>query len=99
MESQTILVEASHLIFGALATFCAILLWSRTRDMGWTLVIIGTLVAYAGIVFNTLVRFGILEEQYYSFHGIPIVRMALTDLPLLFTAIGFIVVISRKRMV
>jgi len=43
MELQAFLIEASHLIFGAFATFCAILLWSRTRDLGWTFIIIAVM--------------------------------------------------------
>jgi hypothetical protein len=92
-----VLVECSHLLFGAFATFCAILLWSRTRDLGWTFIIMGTIVSYAGIVFSTLVRFGILEEESFSMGGIPVVRMALDDLPLLFLAIGFLFVIVKRR--
>ncbi len=97
MDAQSFTVDISHLLFGAFATFCAILLWSRTRDMGWTFVIVGTLVSYAGIVFITLLQFGILEEEYFSWRGVPVVRLALTNLPLLFSAIGFLIVIARKR--
>lgn len=97
MELPAFVVEASHLLFGAFATFCAILLWSRTRDMSWTFVIVGTIVTYAGIVFGTLVRFGILEEKFYSFQGIPVARMALTDLPLFFIALGLLIAIKRRR--
>jgi hypothetical protein len=97
MDVQPFLVETSHLVIGAFATFSAILLWSKTRDMGWTFVIVGTIISYAGIIFVTLVRFGILDETGFSMGGLPVVRMALTDLPLLFTAIGFLVVIARRR--
>ncbi len=98
MDAQAFFADASHMAFGAFATFCAILLWSRTRDMGWTFIIVAAIVTYAGIVFTTLVRFGILEEEYFCIRGFPIVRVALTDLPLLFTAIGFLIVMSRKRV-
>jgi hypothetical protein len=97
MDAQAFFIDASQLAFGAFATFCAILLWSRTRDMGWTFIIVAAIVSYAGIVFVTLLRFGILEEEYFSVRGFPVVRVALTDLPLLFMAIGFLIVLSRKR--
>ncbi len=89
--------NASHLVLGAFATFCAILLWSRTRDMAWTFVIIGAIVAYANIVLTTLRTFGILGEDFFLYRGIPVFSMALADLPLLFSGIGFLVAASRRR--
>ena len=63
--------DASHLALGAFATFCAILLWSRTRDLAWTFVIIGAIVSYADIVLATLRGFGILGEDLLSYRGVP----------------------------
>ena len=97
MDLQTFVIEASHLVIGAFATFCAILLWSRTRDLAWTFVIIGTIVSYAGIVFSTLVLFGIVEANAFSYRGVPVVQILLTDLPLFFSSIGFLIVSGRKR--
>ena len=97
MDIQAFLIEVSHLVFGAFATFCAILLWSRTRDLSWTFVIVGVIVFYAGIVWQTLVRFGILEEQYFSIQGVPVVQIVLTDLPLFFIAIGFLIALGKKK--
>ena len=98
MELQAFLIEASHLVFGAFATFCAILLWSRTRDLGWTFLIIAAIVSYAGIAFGTFVRLGLVDESLFMFRGVPVVRLALTDLPLVFMAVGFLISASRKRM-
>jgi hypothetical protein len=98
MELQAFLIEASHLIFGAFATFCAILLWSRTRDLGWTFIIIAVIVSYAGIAFNTFVQLGLVDESLFMFRGVPVVRLALTDLPLVFMAVGFLITVSRRRL-
>ena len=89
--------ESSHLLFGAFATFGAILLWSRTRDMAWTLVIVGTIVSYAGIVYDTLAYFGIILETEFALNGVPVVRIVLGDLPPLFVGIGFLVAAIRRR--
>jgi hypothetical protein len=97
MEIQDFVAESLHLLFGAFATFCAILLWSRTRDMAWTFVIVGTIVSYAGIVYGTLATFGIIDEAAFALRGVPVVRMALADVPLLFLGIGFIVAVTRRR--
>ncbi len=88
--------EASHLALGAFATFCAILLWSRTRDLAWTFIIIGAIVSYADIVLATLRGFGILGEDLLNYRGVPVLQIALADLPLLFFGIGFAIAAARK---
>ena len=97
MDIQLFVSEAGRLLFGAFATFCAILLWAKTRDMAWTFVIVGTILSYAGIVYANLLRFGILEADIFSYAGFPLVSMALDDLPFLFLGIGFLVVVSKRR--
>ncbi len=88
----------SRLGVGALGTFFAILLWSQTRDAAWVLVIIGTLVAYAEVVYSTLEAFGILSVESFSLSGIPVLRLVLANLPMLLLACAFIVVIARRRL-
>ncbi len=97
MDIAAFSVDASHLLFGAFATFCAILLWSRTREMGWTFLIIAIIISYADIVLATLRRYGILGAEPELAHGIPIVRILLANLPLFFAGIGFLVAFARKR--
>ena len=96
MDIAAFSVDAFHLLFGAFATFCAILLWSRTREMAWTLLIIAVIVSYADIVLTTLRTYGIMGPEPVTPHGIPIVRVLLANLPLLFSGIGFIVAFARK---
>ncbi len=93
-----IVLTLSRLGVGALGTFFAILLWSQTRDAAWVLVVIGTLVAYAEIVYTTLEAFGILSAEYFDLSGIPVLRLALANLPMLLLTCAFIVVIARRRL-
>jgi hypothetical protein len=101
MDITVFAQNASHLVLGAFATFCAILLWSRTRDMAWTFVIIGAIVAYVNIVFATLRSFGILGEDLIGVNlppnVLPVLSIALADLPFLFSGIGFLVAAARRR--
>ena len=89
--------DASHLVLGAFATFCAILLWSRTRDLAWTFVIIGAIVSYADIVLATLLQLKVVEEDLLLYRGVPVLSLALSSLPLLFSGIGFLIAASRRR--
>jgi hypothetical protein len=98
MDLAAFAADAAHLLFGAFATFAAIFLWSRTRDMAWTLVIIGAIVSYVDIVLATLVSFGILDPTMLATNGIPVVRIVLANVPLLFTGIGLLLAASRKRL-
>jgi len=98
MDVVTFWQQASHLVLGAFATFCAILLWSRTRDMAWTFIIIGVIVGYADIVLATLRSFGILSEDLLRYRGVPVLQIALADLPLLCAGIGFLIAVSRRRL-
>jgi hypothetical protein len=97
MVIQEFVAESLRLLFGAFATFCAILLWSRTRDMAWTFVIVGTIVSYAGIVYGTLTTFGIIDPADFALRGVHVVEMALANLPPLFLGIGFIMAVTRRR--
>jgi hypothetical protein len=97
MDITSFWQDATHLLLGAFATFSAILLWSRTRDMAWTFVIIGAIVSYADIVLATLRGFGILGDDPLRYHGVPVLQIALSDIPLLFLGIGFLVAVSRRR--
>jgi hypothetical protein len=65
--------------------------------MAWTFLIIAVIISYADIVLATLRSYGILGAEPEIGHGIPIVRILLADLPLLFSGIGFIVAFARKR--
>ena len=97
MDIVAFLQTASHLVLGAFATFAAILLWSRTRDMAWTFLIIAAIVSYADIVLTTLRSFGILGENLFRANGVPVLQLALANIPLLFSGIGFLIAVSRKR--
>jgi hypothetical protein len=86
------------LFVGALSTFFAILLWSKTRDMAWILVIAGVLIDYANIVVQTLAGFGILNMESLAVYGIPMLDMFLGSAPKLLFITGFIIMIKRNKM-
>jgi len=96
MDIADFTVDASHLLFGAFATFCAILLWSRTREMAWIFIIVAIIVSYAAIVLETLRGYGVLGPELTVGPGIPLVRVLLADLPLLFSGIGFVIAFAHK---
>ena len=80
----------SQLALGAAAVFFAILLWPRTRDVAWMLVIIGTILIYIETVYNVLNIFGIGSVPVITF-VLPVLRM------LLFIAAFTIMVLRQSR--
>ncbi|AHC13607.1 hypothetical protein [Salinispira pacifica] len=95
MTDATILMMV-RLGVGAITTLFAILLWARTRDSAWMLIIIGVVVYYGGTVFQALELFGMARIN------LPIevlnisARALMENLPMLFISIGLLVMLNRK---
>jgi hypothetical protein len=98
MSAGATILLVSRLAIAAIAAFLAILLWSRTRDIAWMLIVIGVIASYADILFGLLAELGLVDEARYSYSGIPIGRILLSNLPYLFLCSALIVMIRRKRV-
>ena len=96
MDSGQLIYILSRLILGAVATFLAIMLWSKTRDVAWMLMVIGTIAAYAETVYAILNLFGISGGNVITVGSIPLVSIILPSLPIVFYIAAFAVMVSRK---
>jgi len=85
-----------RLFLGAISSFLAILLWSRTRDTAWILVIISAIVSYIEIIYSILNLFGIISESILSENAILIITIFLSCLPTAFIIAAFAVMALRK---
>ena len=95
MDRGQIIYMVTLLALGALAAFFAILLWSRTRDIAWMLMVIGTIVAYVETVYSILVLFGITGTQL-SIGSIPVAAILLPNLRTSFFVASFVIMVVRK---
>ncbi len=89
-----------RLCVGAVGTFCAILLWARTRDVAWVLVVTGVLLSYAGIIFGTLAGLGLLGWEDTPVFGLPagdLARLVFDSAPTLLYSAAFLVAVARRR--
>jgi len=93
MGTEEIIFISSRLSLGALASFFAILLWSKTRDIAWMLMVVGTITAYAETVYSILQTFGITGT---SNRGISLLSIILPNLPTVFYIAAFMVMVIRK---
>ena len=96
METAELITVMARLGIGAIATFLSIILRSNTRDTAWLFVIMGTILRYGEIMYSTFQLFGILTGETILF-GVPVVRIALTNLPALLFSVAFLIMITRSR--
>ena len=97
MPGADLTVLGSRLAVSALASLLAIVLWSRTRDPAWMLIVVGTIAAYADIVFSLLGVFGVIDPASFAWGGVPVASIVFANLPALFYSVAFLVMIVRKR--
>jgi hypothetical protein len=98
MMSGDLVLVLSRLVFGAVATFLAIILWSNVRDTAWMFIIIATIVSYGETVLTTLEFFGLVRIELFPFFGVSVFRIVFAVLPLVFLSVGFAVMIRRRRL-
>jgi hypothetical protein len=95
MDSGELFYIMSRLILGAAASFLAIVLWSKTRDIAWMLMVIGTITFYADIVYSILDMFGINANMFFI-GSVPLMALILSNLPIIFFISSFLVKVLRK---
>jgi hypothetical protein len=96
MNFGEIIFISSRLTLGALTAFFAIMLWSRTRDAAWMLMVMSTLAAYVEIVYSILEFFGITEKMTMTIGSVPLASILLPNLSSVFILSAFLVMVFRK---
>ena len=96
MDTGQAIYILSRLILGALASFFAIMLWSRTRDVAWMLMVIGTIAVYVETVYSILNLFGIGGGNILLIGSVPLMSIILPCLPMIFFISAFAVMVARK---
>lgn len=98
MDTGIAYLLGGKLVALAVATFFAILSWSRTRDVAWMLIVAGTIASYAEIVLDIMAAAGILPEVFLRVAGMPIGEMAASFLPWMLYAAAFAVMAAKNRI-
>ena len=96
MDLGQLIFILSRLILGAVASFLAIMVWSRTRDIAWMFLIIGVIAAYVETIYGILKFFGIVTGDLFVIGSMPLISIILPNLPVVFFIIAFAVMVSRK---
>jgi hypothetical protein len=96
MDLGQIILVSIRLVLGALASFFAIMLWSKTRDTAWMLMIIGTLAAYIETIFTILEMFGISEGLSLFIGSVPLAAIVLSTLRTGFCIAAFLIMVVKQ---
>ena len=95
MDTGEIVFIVSRLATGTLAAFFAIMLWSKTRDVAWMLMVIGSIAAYVETVYSILDLFGITGDRL-SIGSVPVAAILLPNLRSGCLIAAFVVMVVRK---
>ncbi len=95
--NASVIILAIRLATVALATFLAIIVWSKTRDSAWMLVVVGIVAGYADILYSLLAEFGLAPDKGGVVAGVPILAALFPNLPWIFFSIAFFVMIRKRR--
>jgi len=86
----------TRFVLSALATFLAIMVWTKTRDTAWMLIVVGTVAHYGEVVFSALETLGVVRLDLVRLGGIAVFPLVLGNLPTLFFILAFIAFVSRR---
>jgi hypothetical protein len=81
MNLYEIIGIAVRLVFGAAVSFLAILVWAKTHNASWMLVVIGAILHYAASVYTALSFFGITAALWLPKEAGTVVSTAIACLP------------------
>ena len=89
-EDFSFVLYIIQLILGGFSAFFAILLCSKTRDLSFMSLVIAILSLYAGIVYKTLVKMGVIINQGFLVLGVPFFSLFFTVVPYIFFLVALI---------
>jgi hypothetical protein len=96
MDSGQTVFIITQLSLGAVCTFLAIMLWSRTRDAAWMLIIIGVIFLYIEIIHSILGLYGMGGADFFPVGSVPIISFILPVLRMVFLIAGFLMMVIRS---
>ena len=87
LQDPELLELLVSLVLGAIASFLAIICWTRASSLAWILVVAAILASYAGILYRALRLFGFFSASEISVFASSLASLLSTGIPqLLFIA-------------
>lgn len=85
------------LVLGAIASFLAIICWTRATSLAWILVVAAILASYAGILYRSLRLFGFFSGSEISVFASSLGSLLSTNIPQLLFIAACAVFLSGKH--
>ncbi|MDR0663543.1 MAG: hypothetical protein LBF80_05645 [Spirochaetaceae bacterium] len=98
MDTGTLVLISSRLFFSAAAAVCAIIIWSKTRDAPWMLIVLGAVSSYAETIYSILEMFGLMETLIPKIDSVPVATIVVKCLPSAFFIAAFCVFLARRNL-
>ncbi len=98
METQQLIVLLSRFCFTAFGAFLSILVWAKTRDIVWILIVMAILFQYIGLVYAVMMEIGILGNGVVL-NGVDLAKIVLINLPMVFIISAFFVMLCRHKKI
>jgi len=97
MDLGQLISVYSRLILGGFAAFLAIILWAKTRDKAWMLIVISTVIIYIEIIFSVLEMLGFIDGNFLYIGTVPLLAILLPVLRMVFLITAFLVMIFKHH--
>ncbi|MDR1363454.1 MAG: hypothetical protein LBJ35_05340 [Spirochaetaceae bacterium] len=97
MDSGTLVLITTRILFSAAAAVFAIVVWSKTRDAVWMLLVLGVVSSYIETVYSVLEMFGITENIFPAIDSVPILTIAVSCLPSAFFIAAFCLFLAKRK--
>ncbi|MBC6721238.1 hypothetical protein [Treponema sp. Marseille-Q4130] len=97
MAQGDIILSIIKLALGGISAFCAIMLWSKTRDAAWMSLAAGVVTSYASFVYDMMTELGVILPNALTVAGIPLPTFLFAVVPSCFFIVAFILMIRRNR--
>jgi len=72
------------------------MLWARTRDTAWMLMVMGTIAIYGETIYTIVNLFGVEGSSFLNIGAMPLLSILLHNFPMLFFIAAFAVMVTRK---
>ena len=97
MTQGDMVLSIVKLVLGGISAFCAIMLWSKTRDAAWMSLAAGVVTSYASFVYDIMTKLGVILPGALIVAGIPLPTLLFAVVPSCFFIIAFVLMIRRNR--
>jgi hypothetical protein len=98
MDNGPLVLAASRLFFSAAAAVFAIIIWSKTRDPVWMLIVLGVMSGYAENVYFVMELFGITADMLPAIGSVPAIAILISCIPSIFFIAAFCLFLSKRKI-